>query len=415
MKKPLTATLSIGLLALTATGQDQTLLVKAPRIVVAPNVILEDQSLLIRDGVIARVGPEIPEAAKRNATVVEFEGTIVPGFVNPHTHLGLGADLAERISALTPDLKASDAFDPFDEWLLRNARRGVTTLGLAPLSANTFAGMSAVVKAGEIGEVIDDSCYMKIALVNEAFDQQRYPTSRMGAADLIEQSFADARLATTPNDAETAALRNVLSGSTRLAIHARTHGSITAALDLCDELGITPILIGADKADRSAKRIAALGGSVILSGLAMTDSRTALELPAKLHAAGVQLSFMADREPSASAGSSGPAMPPGIPARFRSQFQSAAPAAGPPTPGHPDSLRLSAALAMRHGLPRDAALATLTRTPATQCGVQDSAGSLRQGCAADFAVYSGDPLDLTSRLTAVYVAGQPIDLQGEDQ
>ena len=46
---------------------------------------------------------------------------------------------------------------------------------------------------GEIGEVINDSCYMKVSLVKEAFDQQRFPTSRMGAAELIRTSFAAAR------------------------------------------------------------------------------------------------------------------------------------------------------------------------------------------------------------------------------
>ena len=70
---------------------------------------------------------------------------------------------------------------------------------------------------------------------------------------------------------------------------------------------------------------------------------------------------------------------------------------------------------VRHGLSREAALAALTRNPAIQCDVEDNAGSLRQGCSADFAVYSADPLDLTSRLTAVYVGGAPIDLEGDDQ
>lgn len=417
MHKPLVTALSIGLLASAAAPQKrgETLLVVAPRIVVAPGVVLENGALLIRDGVIFRVGPEIPDAARRSATVLEFDGTVVPGFVNPHTHLGLGADLAERITALTPEMKAADAFDPFDEWLLRNARSGVTSLGLAPLSANTFAGISAVVRAGEVGEVIDDSCYMKIALVKEALDQQRFPTSRMGAAELIRTSFAEARLATTGNDPKATALRGVLSSSIRLAIHARKHGAITAALDLCEDLGVPPILIGGDEADKSAKRIAALGGSVILAGLALTDKRPALELPAKLQAAGVTFSFMADRPPTPGARPPGPQLPPGLPPQFMARFQVAAPAAGAPTPAHPHGLRLSAALAMRHGLPRDAALAALTRNPAVQCGIEDRAGSLRQGCSADFAVYSGDPLDLTSRLTAVYIGGSPVDMEGEDQ
>ncbi|MCK5944616.1 MAG: amidohydrolase family protein, partial [Planctomycetes bacterium] len=68
-------------------------------------------------------------------------------------------------------------------------------------------------------------------------------------------------------------------------------------------------------------------------------------------------------------------------------------------------LRLSAALAVRHGLGREAALAALTRTPATLLGKQAVVGSLRQGCSADFVVFDGDLLDLASRHVATWIDG----------
>jgi imidazolonepropionase-like amidohydrolase len=54
--------------------------------------------------------------------------------------------------------------------------------------------------------------------------------------------------------------------------------------------------------------------------------------------------------------------------------------------------------------------AAITATPAEVLGLGERVGSLLQGRDADFAVFSGDPLDLTSRLLAVYVAGEPADL-----
>jgi len=70
---------------------------------------------------------------------------------------------------------------------------------------------------------------------------------------------------------------------------------------------------------------------------------------------------------------------------------------------------LSVALAVRHGLSRQGGIAALTRIPAEQCGVSTKCGSLRQGCDADFLVFSGEPTDLTSRLEAVYLAGRAIE------
>jgi imidazolonepropionase-like amidohydrolase len=386
------------------------LLVRATRIVVAPDVVLENDALLIRDGKVAAVGPEIPEASKRGVRGVELDGTVVPGFVNPHSHLSLGEDLAERTDAATPDLRAADAFDPFDQLLAVHARHGVTAVGLAPLSANTLAGIAAAVRAGTTGEVLSDAAYLKIALVSESLDQRRFPTSRMGAAELLRRSFERAR-SHTGDDPRSTALRDALAGTTRLAVHARAHADIVAALDLCEELGLEPLLIGADEAARSLPRLAALGASIILGPLEADSAPQLLALPAQLEGAGIPFSFMADRDPSVREGSAPPRAPG---ARDRERFTASSPTPLPaPVPGNPENLRLSAALAVRHGLSRRAALAALTRVPAEQCGVADRCGSLRQGCFADFVVFSGDPVDLTSRCLSVFVGGVRFDPETE--
>jgi len=102
-------------------------------------------------------------------------------------------------------------------------------------------------------------------------------------------------------------------------------------------------------------------------GTASPDAKVAqLELPAKLEAAGIPFAIA----------------------------------------GEPSTLRWSAALAVRHGATRRTALSALTRVPAEMLGMQDRIGSLRAGCDADFAVWSGDPVELTSELLAVYVDGE---------
>ena len=71
--------------------------------------------------------------------------------------------------------------------------------------------------------------------------------------------------------------------------------------------------------------------------------------------------------------------------------------------GNPDQLRLSAVLAVVHGLDRKTALQALTRLPALLLAQQATIGSLRQACAADFLVFGGDPLDLSSAHGATWI------------
>ena len=230
----------------------------------------------------------------------------------------LGEDLAERISALTPDLMAVDAFDPFDERLMFNARHGVTTFGLAPLSANTFSGVTAVVRAGDMGEVLSDAAYLKLALVAESYDQGRYPTSRMGAAEMIRASFELAREPLAPPTPAQRALRSVVEGSTRLAIHAREHNAIQSALELFNELGAQPLLIGGDQSDELLEAMAAAGTSVVLAPLHPGMTEKALQLPARLEKAGIPFSFMADAPPPVAAVGK-PQLMPGLPGGDRAE------------------------------------------------------------------------------------------------
>jgi imidazolonepropionase-like amidohydrolase len=82
--------------------------------------VLEDGAILIRDGSVLHVGSEIPLDLLDNTRTVQFSGTLVPGFVRPHGYLGQENDLAETVSAFTPDLMAVDAFDPYGKSLVED-------------------------------------------------------------------------------------------------------------------------------------------------------------------------------------------------------------------------------------------------------------------------------------------------------
>jgi imidazolonepropionase-like amidohydrolase len=77
----------------------------------------------------------------------------------------------------------------------------------------------------------------------------------------------------------------------------------------------------------------------------------------------------------------------------------------------PLSLRLSALFLYHRGISQLEALKTITIVPARILGVADSVGSIEEGKHADFVVLDGKPLDLGSRIVAVYVNGREVFLR----
>jgi imidazolonepropionase-like amidohydrolase len=231
---------------------------------------------------------------------------------------------------------------------------------------NVFAGQGAAVHTGRIGQLLVESTYLKMSMIDAAFDQNRYPTSRMGAAKLIRSAFKEAGSAIGSTDARLKILHDVIQGGRQLALHVQTEVEINSALDLCKELNLSPLLIGCEEGHKCAKRIAAQSRGVILAPLSFASSRQRLKLPATLEKQGVPFSFMAER---------------------------------------PEDLRISAALAVRYGASKQAVLQALTENAAKHVEADKMVGSLFQGKSADFCVFEGHPLDLTSKLTHTYIAG----------
>lgn len=365
---PTVPAVSVALIAALSTAQAaaQDLLVTCKTLVVAPGTVLSPGELLVRDGKIAHLGSEIPAEARARAERVSFAGaTIVPGFVLAHSTLGQEQDLAESAVAWTPELLAAEAFDPFQDELAALPRSAITSCALAPSSRNVAGGIAALVKPGrDMGRVTAPETYLKLSVTGAARNPERMPTSLLGAVDMLRQAFAEAK-AGVRGGPDLAAIGTVLRQGRRVFVHADTVTEIGSVLELAREFGFEPVLIGARAADECLDRIAAARAAVVLDPL-RPEMRTAqLALPGQLAARNLLFSFHGD----------------------------------------PEQLRTSAALAIRHGASREAVLAAVTTTPAGLIGQGDRVGTLRRGADADFTVWSGHPLDLTSALRAVYVDG----------
>lgn len=77
---------------------------------------------------------------------------------------------------------------------------------------------------------------------------------------------------------------------------------------------------------------------------------------------------------------------------------------------HARGLRQVAGNAVRGGLPHAAAVRAITEAPARVFGQPDR-GVIRPGAAADLVLWSGDPLELSSRAEAVWIGGDAVDLR----
>jgi len=363
----------LALVLAAAPPPAQDVLVNAAQIVVAPDTVLAPGRLLIRDGRIAYVGDEIPAEARQRARTVDYgTSTIVPGFVLAQATLGQDQDLAENAFALTPDLLAAEACDPWQKELAALAPEGITACALSPSPRNVAGGIAALCKPGaEHGRIAERELHLQLALGGAARNQNRGPTSLLGALDLLRSTFHAAKLGTATGT-DIAILRQVLDGSRRAFVHADTYNELAAALDLAREFGFEPVLVGGGEAARVLGRLVEQKAALVLDTLRPELRLCELRLPARLAEAGVPFAFGGD----------------------------------------PRRLRLSAVLAVRHGLDRTVAMQALTRTPALLLGQEAAVGALRQGCSADFTVWSGDPLDLDSSHLATWVDG--VRLGGQD-
>jgi imidazolonepropionase-like amidohydrolase len=345
----------------------QDLLVQAGRVVVAPDTVLSPGRLLLRQGKVVYVGGEIPEEARARASVVDYgDATLVPGFVLAQSTLGQDADLAEGALAFTPDLRAAEAFDPWLPELEGLPAEGITSLALSPSPRNVAAGLAALVKPGrDGGRLAVPELQLVLSLSQAARNPERQPTSLMGAMDLLRTTFTAARTGVhTGPDA--AVMRSALQGSRRVFVHADTYAELCAALDLAREFAFEPVLVGADQAEKVLPRLVQQKARIVLGSLQPESRLQQLRLPTRLAEAGVPFCFA----------------------------------------GSGKQLRLTAALAVRAGLDRTTALAALTRLPAAMLDQEKTVGSLREGCAADFVVFAGDPLDLDSAHRATWIDGE---------
>ncbi len=363
---------------------------------------LKDAVILIEDGRIKAIGEdvEIPEGAE----VFDYgDKTILPGLIDAHTHLGIGEegigwegrDYNETTNPVTPELRAIDAINPADLGLEDARKSGITSVMVAPGSANVIGGECLAMKTN--GDYVDDMILKNPVGIKAAFgenpkrvygEQKKSPSTRMAVAAEMRRVFMETEdyIKNKDNDENDSfkrdikfeSLARVINGEMPLKTHAHRADDIMTALRIADEFSIDLTIEHCTEGHKVAERLAEAGVPAIVGPSLTTRSKVEVKdrdfkTAAVLAEAGVKVALMSDH--------------PVIPV---------------------DNLMVYAALAVKAGLERNEAYKSVTINPAEILGIDDRVGSLDSGKDADLVVYSGDPLDIAANVEAVYISGEKI-------
>lgn len=365
---------------------------------------IEHATVLVRGGKVVSAGAGV--AVPSGVRTIDGKGKwVTPGLFVAITDLGLedvdavddsndGRNGKARFNA---GLDIAPAIDPDNGPIAIARNNGVTRSAVTPLGGNAiFAGQGAVIDLGVDGAPVTRARAFQFVELGE--DGARIAGgSRVAAMAEFRNALAEARElakgAARPGDAllnriDAAALIPVVNGAQPLFVHVERAADIRMVLALKKEFaGLKLVVVGAAEGWRVASELAAAQVPVIADGL--------IDLPTRfetLAATQSNVGRMAKAGVKVAIGN----MVGNSQARYAVQY------AG--------NLVGLARVPGATGLSWGEALAAISSVPAGILGMGDSLGSLLPGRNADVVVWDGDPLEVSSAVTAVYIDGVEQDL-----
>lgn len=370
---------------------------------------IEDATIVVEHGVISAVGTNVlvPEGIR----VIDGTGMIVtPGLIDSNSRqigvqeIGTSDKGSNDITTSEKDLGASfnlsSAINPENSHIAVARLRGVTSTVVHPIGQNVFVGQGTMVALrGSSTEEMIRGRSVSILTALGRVGANRAGGSRAAVYRRIHDALWDARAKVLSKALEDStdgkakepeykggrssikgqdleALQRLFTDDFPLVVSANRASDLDLALGLQSEFGIKMVIWGGTEAWKLADRIADADVSVLVyatnniptfDGLAAT-----LENAGRLQAAGVNVLLTGNRF------------------------------------GHSRSLAHETGVAVANGMDHGAALRAITLGAAEVWGVSDKMGSLDKGKIADIVVWSGDPFELSTSATHVFISGHEI-------
>jgi len=374
-------------------GEPTTWLLRAAKVLPMDGPPINDGEVLVVGARIAAVGQDLDVPAR--AQIRDFgDRWIMPGFVELHCHVGVAnGDTNDSVIPHNMDLRTLDLLLSRSPELQRAAESGVTTALVIPGSGSTIGGLGTLLKTAGPSvkqRLIRYPGALKIALHARGGNPARRAgdlgSGRLGLHYMLKVVMAEARdyhLAHSAFERGESSrpafnprldpLRGLFRGDYPVILHAYGQNDTMTAIRVLRWGVDVPIVISHGVYDSFVikKELAETGVPMNLGPRQYEFYRGAfIGNAAELHGAGVPVSICTDAPVVAQ-----------------------------------DQLFLQAAMAVRLGLPTEAAWRGLTIEPARAVFIEDRVGSLTPGKDADLIVCAGDPLDPRNRPSFVMING----------
>ena len=363
--------------------------------------------VLLEDGKISKVGKNIKVKADE---VIDATGKyVLPGFIDAHSHIGLYEegigfmqDGNEMTDPVTPDVRAIDAFNPYDVAIKHALNGGFTTVMIVPGSANVIGGQGAIVKfKSNIVDycIVKSPAGLKMATGENPKrvygDMKKTPSTRLGIAAVMRnyfmkvQDYMEKKRRAIEKDGvfldrdpklEIGEL--VLKGVIPARVHAHRAQDIATAIRIAKEFNFKLVIEHGTEAYKIADYLKENNVPVVVGPFGFRTKIETKDLTYEnvriLNEKGVLCAIMVDH---------------------------------PVT--HLEFANMHAALAMKYGAKKEDILRMLTINPAKILGIDDKVGSIEVGKDADIVIWSDDPFMPQARVEKVFIEGKEVKWWGE--
>ncbi len=372
------------------------------KIVTGTGEVIENGTILVKDGRIEKVGKEI--GIPEGYTVIEAAGkTVWPGRIDALSIIGLseiGAvavtnDANEKTSTNTAHLRAADGINPESSVIGVTRNNGITTTQVMQGSAAPINGLTAIIDLD--GRRLDQMLIADgtaIVLNFNAMERGKYPSTRPGIMAFIRQTFFDIqnkldKAEGKEKDTDELSLKDqvlarVLKGELSVFAFCEENQDIRNAINLGKEFSLKMVLIPGSGWSRQINMIKESGYPVLITNTFSNPLENQAydhnySMAGVIHKAGIPLAFAS------------------CTAHNARQM--------------PDAVSMS----VTYGLPYDTGVQALTLSAARMLGIDKDYGSIEEGKVANIAVWDGDPLQISSKVVKLFIRGKEVSLRSRQE
>jgi len=353
---------------------------------------LENADILIRDGIIVRIGKNLVSS---RAIERDLSGKIIsPGLIAPQTQLGIvEIELVpetrdDRSDIYSAGLSIDSAFNPSSTLIPYNLTGGITLSLTTPSSSGLFSGLTSVFSlSGSLENSLvnsnialsanisggEDSMAAKVQLLRDSLSLSALIGSKK-YLEIHRESFLPDGVNYSTRDL--LSLKRVVDKEIPLVVTANRASDILTLIDFAKTNNINLIINGAEEGWRVSKQLSEARVPVILQPIdnipnSFNELGSRLDNASLLHNSGVKILIGSHETHNA--------------------YLS----------------RQGAGIAVSYGLPWEEALKGLTKNIAEVFKI-NKRGSIQPGYIADIVIWDGDPLEVTTFVEQVYLSGKSI-------